>query len=118
MSLECVFTEHLALYEHKWILRMIIYGNVCSVMEDCRFSTRLCSQGNMKGSQNNREWVKIPKKPFFPQIKTKQRYVWTKREATEEGSALGELVDQVSRLTAHQSGSEVLCLLEMCFVHL
>lgn len=53
---------------------------------------------------------------FLSQIKTKQRYMWTKREATEEGSALGELVDQVSLLTVHQSGSEGLCLLEMCFV--
>lgn len=33
---------------------------------------------------------------FFSQIKTKHRYVWTKREFTEQGSALGELVDQVS----------------------
>lgn len=31
-----------------------------------------------------------------PQIKTTQRYVWTKREFTEEGKPLGELVDQVS----------------------
>lgn len=36
---------------------------------------------------------------FLSQIKTKQRYVWTKREFTEEGRALGELVDQVSLLT-------------------
>lgn len=34
--------------------------------------------------------------PFLPQIKTTQRYVWTKREFTEEGKPLGELVDQVS----------------------
>lgn len=33
---------------------------------------------------------------FTPQIKTTQRYVWTKREFTEEGKPLGELVDQVS----------------------
>lgn len=33
---------------------------------------------------------------FTPQIKTTQRYVWTKREFTEEGKLLGELVDQVS----------------------
>lgn len=39
------------------------------------------------------------------QIKTKQRYVWTKRESTEEGSLLGQLVDQVSFLT-HFFGSK------------
>lgn len=33
---------------------------------------------------------------FPPQIKTTQRYIWTKREFTEEGKPLGELVDQVS----------------------
>lgn len=44
--------------------------------------------------------------------------MWTKREATEEGSALGELVDQVSLLTVQQSGSEGFCVLEMHFIHL
>lgn len=39
------------------------------------------------------------------QIKTKQRYIWTKREFTEEGATLGELVDQVSPLTLQTSGS-------------
>lgn len=33
---------------------------------------------------------------FCSQIKLKERYVWTKRESTEAGSSLGELVDQVS----------------------
>lgn len=42
---------------------------------------------------------------FLSQIKTKQRYVWTKREFTEEGRALGELVDQVSLLTVQMSGT-------------
>ncbi|MEQ2173894.1 hypothetical protein GOODEAATRI_002260, partial [Goodea atripinnis] len=38
-------------------------------------------------------------------IKTKERYVWTKREATEAGSPLGELVDQgISRV---KSSSDV-----------
>lgn len=32
---------------------------------------------------------------FFFKIKTKHRYVWTKREFTEEGSLLGQLVEQV-----------------------
>lgn len=35
------------------------------------------------------------------QIKTTQRYVWTKRESTEEGRPLGELVDQVSFIIHH-----------------
>lgn len=39
---------------------------------------------------------------FLCQIRTKQRYVWTKREFTEEGSALGELVDQVSFLSVDE----------------
>lgn len=41
--------------------------------------------------------------PSPSQIKIKQRYVWTKREFTEEGSLLGELVDQVSPLTVQMS---------------
>uniref|UniRef100_A0A8P4KBT9 Small ribosomal subunit protein mS29 n=1 Tax=Dicentrarchus labrax TaxID=13489 RepID=A0A8P4KBT9_DICLA len=43
------------------------------------------------------EWLRnfrITNEPFLSKIKTKQRYVWTKRESTEEGSTLGELVDQ------------------------
>ncbi|XP_034730979.1 28S ribosomal protein S29, mitochondrial [Etheostoma cragini] len=43
------------------------------------------------------EWLRnfrITNEHFLSKIKTKQRYVWTKREFTEEGSPLGELVDQ------------------------
>ncbi|XP_073342247.1 small ribosomal subunit protein mS29 [Pagrus major] len=43
------------------------------------------------------EWLRnfrITNEPFLSKIKTKQRYMWTKREFTEEGAALGELVDQ------------------------
>lgn len=43
------------------------------------------------------EWLRnfrITNEPFLSKIKTKQRYIWTKREFTEEGAALGELVDQ------------------------
>ncbi|XP_061838887.1 small ribosomal subunit protein mS29 [Nerophis lumbriciformis] len=42
---------------------------------------------------------KTTNEPFLSKIKTKQRYVWTKREFTEEGRPLGELVDQgISRV--------------------
>ncbi|XP_076827195.1 small ribosomal subunit protein mS29 [Brachyhypopomus gauderio] len=42
---------------------------------------------------------------FLSKIKTTRRYVWTKRESTEEGRPLGELVDQgVSRV---KSSSDV-----------
>ncbi|XP_056900851.1 28S ribosomal protein S29, mitochondrial [Takifugu flavidus] len=42
---------------------------------------------------------------FLSKIKTKHRYVWTKRESTEEGSTLRELVDQgISRM---KSSSDV-----------
>lgn len=48
------------------------------------------------------EWLrnfKTTNEPFLSQIKTTQRYVWTKRELTEEGRPLGELVDQgISRV--------------------
>lgn len=44
---------------------------------------------------------------FLCQIKTKHRYMWTKREFTEEGSLLGELVDQVSPPSVQISGSSV-----------
>ncbi|XP_033983409.1 28S ribosomal protein S29, mitochondrial [Trematomus bernacchii] len=48
------------------------------------------------------EWLRnfrITNEPFLSKIKTKQRYVWTKRESTEEGSLLGQLVDQgISRV--------------------
>ncbi|XP_029958493.1 small ribosomal subunit protein mS29 [Salarias fasciatus] len=37
---------------------------------------------------------KITNERFLSKIKTKHRYVWTKRESTEEGRPLGELVDQ------------------------
>ncbi|XP_060937176.1 28S ribosomal protein S29, mitochondrial [Limanda limanda] len=54
------------------------------------------------------EWLrdfKITNEQFLLKIKTKQRYVWTKREFTEEGSLLGQLVDQgISRV---KSSSDV-----------
>ncbi|XP_074509661.1 small ribosomal subunit protein mS29 [Sebastes fasciatus] len=54
------------------------------------------------------EWLRnfrITNEHFLSKIKTKQRYVWTKRELTEEGSPLGELVDQgISRV---KSSSDV-----------
>ncbi|CAG11844.1 unnamed protein product, partial [Tetraodon nigroviridis] len=43
------------------------------------------------------EWLrnfKTTNEKFLSTIKTKHRYVWTKRESTNEGSTLGELVDQ------------------------
>ncbi|TRY85585.1 hypothetical protein DNTS_010165 [Danionella cerebrum] len=43
------------------------------------------------------EWLKnfkITNDHFLSKLKTTRRYVWTKREATEEGQPLGELVDQ------------------------
>ncbi|XP_066539643.1 28S ribosomal protein S29, mitochondrial [Hoplias malabaricus] len=48
---------------------------------------------------------KTTNEQFLSKIKTTQRYVWTKRESTEEGRPLGELVDQgVSRV---KSSSDV-----------
>ncbi|XP_054637781.1 28S ribosomal protein S29, mitochondrial [Dunckerocampus dactyliophorus] len=48
---------------------------------------------------------RITNEPFLSKITTKQRYVWTKREFTEEGRPLGELVDQgISRV---KSSSDV-----------
>ncbi|XP_040901282.1 28S ribosomal protein S29, mitochondrial isoform X2 [Toxotes jaculatrix] len=48
------------------------------------------------------EWLRsfrITNEQFLSKIKTKHRYVWTKREFTEEGSLLGQLVDQgISRV--------------------
>ncbi|XP_028985836.1 28S ribosomal protein S29, mitochondrial [Betta splendens] len=48
------------------------------------------------------EWLRdfrITNEQFLSKIKTKQRYVWTKREFTEEGSPLGQLVDRgISRV--------------------
>ncbi|XP_056299870.1 28S ribosomal protein S29, mitochondrial [Pseudoliparis swirei] len=54
------------------------------------------------------DWLrnfKITNEQFLPKIKTTQRYSWTKREFTEEGSPLGQLVDQgISRV---KSSSDV-----------
>ncbi|XP_054477958.1 28S ribosomal protein S29, mitochondrial [Anoplopoma fimbria] len=54
------------------------------------------------------EWLRnfrITNEQFLSKIKTKQRYAWTKREFTEEGSPLGQLVDQgISRV---KSSSDV-----------
>lgn len=54
------------------------------------------------------EWLRnfrTTNEPFLSKIKTKHRYMWTKREFTEEGSSLGELVDQgISRV---KSSSDV-----------
>ncbi|XP_047455870.1 28S ribosomal protein S29, mitochondrial [Mugil cephalus] len=48
---------------------------------------------------------RITSEPFLSKIKTKQRYIWTKRESTEEGRPLGELVDHgISRV---KSSSDV-----------
>ncbi|KAG9463056.1 hypothetical protein GDO78_022524 [Eleutherodactylus coqui] len=44
-------------------------------------------------------------KHFLSQIRTQQRYVWSKREATEAGSLLGEMVDQ--GLTRVKTSSDV-----------
>ncbi|KAG1973910.1 28S ribosomal protein S29, mitochondrial [Pimephales promelas] len=54
------------------------------------------------------QWLKnfkITNERFLSKIKTTQRYVWTKRESTEKGQPLGELVDQgVNRM---KSSSDV-----------
>ncbi|XP_022612476.1 28S ribosomal protein S29, mitochondrial [Seriola dumerili] len=54
------------------------------------------------------EWLRsfrTTNEKFLSTIKTKHRYVWTKREFTEEGSLLGQLVDQgISRV---KSSSDV-----------
>ncbi|TNN72952.1 28S ribosomal protein S29, mitochondrial [Liparis tanakae] len=54
------------------------------------------------------DWLrnfKITNEQFLSKIKTTQRYSWTKREFTEEGSPLGQLVDQgISRV---KSSSDV-----------
>ncbi|KAM4600652.1 small ribosomal subunit protein mS29 isoform 2-T2 [Polymixia lowei] len=48
---------------------------------------------------------RVTNEHFLSKIKTRQRYVWTKREFTEEGRPLGELVDQgISRV---KSSSDV-----------
>ncbi|KAL2084704.1 hypothetical protein ACEWY4_020222 [Coilia grayii] len=48
---------------------------------------------------------KTTNEPFLSKLKTTQRYVWTKRESTEEGSTLAELVEQ--GLTRVRSSSDV-----------
>ncbi|XP_063054261.1 28S ribosomal protein S29, mitochondrial [Engraulis encrasicolus] len=48
---------------------------------------------------------KTTNEAFLPKLKTTQRYVWTKRESTEEGSTLAELVEQ--GLTRVRSSSDV-----------
>ncbi|KAF3691971.1 28S ribosomal protein S29, mitochondrial [Channa argus] len=54
------------------------------------------------------EWLRnfrITNEQFLSKIKTKQRYIWTKREFTEEGTPIGQLVDQgISRV---KSSSDV-----------
>lgn len=54
------------------------------------------------------EWLRnfrTTNENFLSTIKTKHRYVWTKRESTDEGSTLAELVDQgISRM---KSSSDV-----------
>lgn len=54
------------------------------------------------------QWLKnfkITNERFLSKIKTTRRYVWTKRESTEEGQPLGELIDQgVNRM---KSSSDV-----------
>ncbi|XP_029436217.1 28S ribosomal protein S29, mitochondrial isoform X2 [Rhinatrema bivittatum] len=48
---------------------------------------------------------KVTNERFLKQIQTQQRYVWSKREVTEEGRPLGEVVDQgISRV---KSASDV-----------
>lgn len=48
---------------------------------------------------------KASNEPFLSQIRTQQRYVWSKREATEEGTPLGAVVDQ--GLTRVKTASDV-----------
>uniref|UniRef100_A0A673G051 Small ribosomal subunit protein mS29 n=1 Tax=Sinocyclocheilus rhinocerous TaxID=307959 RepID=A0A673G051_9TELE len=54
------------------------------------------------------QWLKnfkITNERFLSKLKTTQRYVWTKRESTEKGQPLGELIDQgVNRM---KSSSDV-----------
>ncbi|XP_062847805.1 28S ribosomal protein S29, mitochondrial [Trichomycterus rosablanca] len=54
------------------------------------------------------QWLKnfkITNEHFLSKIKTTQRYVWTKRESTEEGRPLGELINQ--GVTRVKSSSDV-----------
>uniref|UniRef100_A0A7N6AMJ2 Small ribosomal subunit protein mS29 n=1 Tax=Anabas testudineus TaxID=64144 RepID=A0A7N6AMJ2_ANATE len=54
------------------------------------------------------EWLRdfrTTNEKFLSKIKTTQRYMWTKREFTEEGSSLGQLVEQ--GITRVKSSSDV-----------
>lgn len=48
---------------------------------------------------------RVTNEHFLSKLKTRQRYIWTKRESTEEGRPLGELVDQ--GVTRVKSSSDV-----------
>ncbi|XP_072572780.1 small ribosomal subunit protein mS29 [Paramormyrops kingsleyae] len=55
------------------------------------------------------QWLKnfgVTNKHFLSEIKTTKSYVWTKRESTEEGRPLGELVEK--GLTRVKSSSDVM----------
>ncbi|XP_067879005.1 28S ribosomal protein S29, mitochondrial [Heterodontus francisci] len=52
---------------------------------------------------------KITNEQFLKQLKTQQKYIWSKREATEEGRPLGEVVDQ--GLTRMKNASDVVGVL-------
>ncbi|XP_072138527.1 small ribosomal subunit protein mS29 isoform X1 [Mobula birostris] len=57
-------------------------------------------------------WLKnfrITNERFLAQLKTQQRYTWSKREATEEGRPLGEVVDQ--GITRVKNASDVVGVL-------
>lgn len=54
------------------------------------------------------QWLKnfkVTNEQFLSKLKTTQRYMWTKRESTEEGRPLGELVNQ--GVTRVKSSSDV-----------
>uniref|UniRef100_UPI00398E9CE3 small ribosomal subunit protein mS29 n=1 Tax=Pristiophorus japonicus TaxID=55135 RepID=UPI00398E9CE3 len=52
---------------------------------------------------------KVTNQQFLKQLKTQQKYVWSKREATEEGRPLGEVVEQ--GLTRVKSASDAVGVL-------
>ncbi|XP_069796674.1 small ribosomal subunit protein mS29 [Narcine bancroftii] len=55
------------------------------------------SQGRLDQPLEASTWLKnfrITNERFLAQLKTQRKYVWSKREATEEGRPLGEVVDQ------------------------
>ncbi|XP_042202098.1 28S ribosomal protein S29, mitochondrial isoform X2 [Callorhinchus milii] len=52
---------------------------------------------------------KITNERFLKEIKTRQKYIWSKREATEEGRPLGEVVEQ--GLTRVKSASDAVGVL-------